>query len=160
MEEIPDAKATTVNLPTSSIDLRINGRYIRLSEGDCIKFTRIDQDGNLYPNTIAKIIRFGWREHNIHINRVFIRPWIPGTPGGLFSSAIPGRWDLQTTPNRFIALSPEYRRDDNNIGDWRTIVALPNCPDEAPRAPDIVHTTGGRRRNRKNKRKTRKHRRH
>ena len=159
MEEIPDAKATPVNLPTSSINLRINERHIRLSEGDCIKFTRIDQDGNLHPNTIAKIIRFGWREHDIHINRVFILPWIPGTPGGWLSSAIPGRW-APPPQNQFIALSLEYRRDNNNIGDWRTIVALPNCPDEAPRAPAIVHTTGGRRRNRKNKRKTRKHRRH
>jgi len=151
MEEIPDAKATPVNLPTSSIDLRINGRYIRLSEGDCIKFTGIDEDGNLYPNTIAKIIGFGWREHDIHINRVFILPWIPGTPGGWLSSAIPGRWAPQITPKRFIAVSLEYLRDDDNMGDWRTIVALPNCPD--------ARTTGGRRRNRKNKRKTRKHRR-
>jgi len=159
MEEIQDAKATPVNLPTTSIDIRINERYIRLSEGDCIEFTRIDENGILYPNTIAKIIGFGWREHNIHINRVFILPWIPGTPGGWLSSAIPGRWALRTTPKRFIALSLEYLRDDDNMGDWRTIVALPNCPDEAPRAPAIVHTTGGRRRNRKNKRKTRKHRR-
>ena len=159
MEEIQDAKATPVNLPTTSIDIRINERYIRLSEGDCIEFTRIDENGILYPNTIAKIIGFGWREHNIHINRVFILPWIPGTPGGWLSSAIPGRWALRTTPKRFIALSLEYLRDDDNMGDWRTIVALPNCPDEAPRAPAIVHTTGGRRKNRKNKRKTRKHRR-
>jgi hypothetical protein len=64
------------------------------------------------------------------------------------SSAIPGRWAPQITPKRFIALSPEYLRDEDNIGNWRTIVALPNCPD--------VRRIGGRR---KNKRKTRKHRR-
>jgi len=153
----PKANAILANSTAKSINITINGTMIKLSRGDCIEFTKWGENGSLYPNTIAKIISFGWRHQEPYINRLFILPWIPGTPGGWLSPAVPGRWALS---QRFIALSPEFLRDEDNMGDWRTIVALPNCPDEAPRAPAIVHTTGGRRKNRKNKRKTRKHRRH